>query len=183
VGFDFDTYVVLDVPAPIGDQVMAIRKRHRDEFRASLPVEISVSGAGGVGVFDPTQDPKEAFGVLETIASETAPIEASFGEVLRFPNTDIFVLTLEDERPFHALHERISRSGLRFKPGVFPYKPHCTLGSRSPISEKEAAELLSLRIIGSFVLDTMSVYMIDELPMTLLHRVKLTGDADTRNVL
>jgi len=183
MGFDFDTYVVLDVPALIADQVMAIRKRHRDEFRASLPIEISVSGSSDVGVFDATQDPKVAFGVLDTIASETAPIHASFGEVLRFPNTDIFVLTLEDETPFHALHERISGSGLRFKPGAFPYKPHCTLRSRSPISKKDTAELLSLRITGSFLLDTMSVYMMDKLPMTLLHRVKLTGDADTRNVL
>jgi len=116
-----------------------------------------------------------AFATLDTIAAETAPIEASFGTVRRFPGTDIFVLLLRDEASFHALHQRIATSGLRFERNPFPFEPHCTLRSRSPISEEEAAELLSFRIPGSFVLDTLSVYLLDRLPMTLLHRVKLAG--------
>ncbi|HZY44484.1 MAG TPA: 2'-5' RNA ligase family protein, partial [Anaerolineae bacterium] len=124
MGFDFDTYVVLDVPMPVAAQVMAVRERHRDEFRASLPVEITVVGSSGIGVFDPTQDSAVAFATLDYMAAEIVPIHASFGKVIRFPDTDIFVLTLNDERPFRALHERIAKSGLRFLPNSFPYKPH-----------------------------------------------------------
>lgn len=175
--FDYDTYVVLDIPMPMAKKVMSIRERYRDWFVKSLPVEITVAGSSGIGVFDSTQDPEEAFVVLDTIAAETSPIEASFGEVLRFPGTDIFVFTLQNEEPFRALHERIVKSGLQFTKSPFPYKPHCTIRQRSPVSEEMAAELLSLRVAGSFVLDTISVYMLDRLPMTLLHRVKLTGNA------
>jgi len=35
--------------------------------------------------------------------------------------------------------------------------------------------MLSLRISQSFLLDTLSGYMLDTLPMALLHRVKLTA--------
>jgi len=173
--FDYDTYVVLDMSMPVAQQIMSIRERYRDWFLKSLPVEITLTGSSGAGVFDPQQDPEEAFSVLDAIAAETAPIQASFGKVLRFSNTDIFVFTLEDERPFRALHERIAKSSLRFKPSPFPYKPHCTLRRLAPVSEEEATELLSLRIPGRFMLDTMSIYMLDKLPMTLLHQVKLTG--------
>ena len=146
--FDFDTYIVLDVPKPIASQIMAIRERHRDIFRASLPVEITLTGSSGVGVFDAAQDPEAAFARIDAIAVETAPIETSFGKVLRFENTDIFVLTLADERPFHLLHQRLAASGLRFTPSPFPYKPHCTLRSHSPVLEREAAELLALSVGG-----------------------------------
>jgi 2'-5' RNA ligase len=173
--FDADTYVVLDVPEPAASQVMAIRKRHRDEFRASLPVEITLIGSSGVGVFDAAQDPKAAFAALDAIAAETAPIQACFGSVLRFPNTDIFVFTLQDESPLRALHERIAKSGLSFTSSPFPFTPHCTLRSRSPVSDEDVAELLSLQVPESFVLDTMSVYMLRMPPAVLLYRVELTG--------
>jgi 2'-5' RNA ligase len=173
--FDCDTYVCLDVPPPFAQQVMDIRMRHHDEFRASLPVEITVAGSSGIGVFKATQSSKLAFTILDTIACETAPIEACFGEVYRFPRTDIFVFSLRNEEPFHILHQRIATSGLLFERSPFPFHPHCTLLSRSPVSEEESAELLSLHIPGNFVLDTLSVYMLDKLPMTLLHHIKLIG--------
>lgn len=173
MGFIVDTYICLDIPSPIAEQVMHIRVQQRDTFRAALPVEITVIGSSGVGVFDVTQDEQEAFAILDAIAAETPPIVASFGKVIRFPNTDIFVLTLTDEQPFRDLQQRIAVSSLRFKPSPFPYTPHCTLRSRSPVSEQEADELLSLNVPGKFVIDTMSVYMMDTLPMTCLHRVKL----------
>jgi 2'-5' RNA ligase superfamily len=176
--FEFDTYVVLDLPSPFAEQVLAIREKYLDWFRASLPAEITVAGSSGVGVIDPVQGWREAFVKLNAVAAETPPIQASFGEVLRFPNTDIFVLTLRDEGPFHALHERIAASGLRFKPSPFPYKPHCTLHSRSPVSHETANELFSLQLPGTFTLEMMSVYMVNKLPCTLLHRVQLTAVPD-----
>ncbi|MGH2350911.1 MAG: 2'-5' RNA ligase family protein [Chloroflexota bacterium] len=177
--FDHDTYVCLDLPSSVAEQVLAIRRAQRDEFRAALPAEITVAGSSGVGPIAPDQDPQEAFARLDAIAAQTPPIEASFRDVVRFPNTDIFVLALKNQRPFRALHERIATSGLRFKPTPFSDDtPHCTLRSRSPVTEEEAAELLALRIPEPFVIDTMSVYRLDKLPMTLLHRSRLTGTAE-----
>jgi len=173
MAFTADTYICLDIPSPFAEQVMNIRVQQQDTFRAALPVEITLAGSSGVGVFNEVQDVQEAFVMLDAIASETLPIVASFGKVVRFPNSDIFVLTLIDEQPFRVLHQRIASSSIRFKPSPFPYTPHCTLRSRSPVSEQEANKLLALQVPGTFVIDTMSVYMLDKLPMTCLHRTYL----------
>jgi 2'-5' RNA ligase len=173
--FAANTYAVLDVPSHVADQVMAIRTRHRDELRAALPVEITVIGSSGVGEFKTGQDPAHVFAILDSIAATTPPIRAGFGPVHLFPGTDIFVLTLTDERPFRALHERIAGSGILFQTSSFPFTPHCTLHSRSPILEEDVADLLSVEIADRFLIDTLSVYMLDALPCTLLHRVSLTG--------
>jgi 2'-5' RNA ligase len=175
VAFERDTYVCLDLPPPIAERVLNIREQQRDDFRAALPAEITIAGSGGVGPLDPTQDPDAVFAALERIATETPPIEASFGPVIRFRQTDIFVLTLKDPAPLRALHERIAQSGISFRPAIYDFTPHCTLRSRSPVSQNEAEDLLNLQIQYGFVLDTMSVYMMEELRMRLLQRVHLTG--------
>jgi 2'-5' RNA ligase len=153
--------------------VKAVQQRYRDEVLSSIPAHITITGSGGVGVFEPEQEDKEAFAVLDAIAAETAPIRASFGKVLRFPNTDIFVFTLEDERPFFSVHARIAKSGLRFKPSPFPFKPHCTLHSRSLLSDADAAELLSLQILDEFTLDTITIHVVDEIPGKHLRQFRL----------
>jgi 2'-5' RNA ligase len=172
VTFKTNTYIVLDVPEPFASAVMAVRVRHRDEFRSSLPVEITVAGSNGVGELEADQASEDVFALLTATATKTSPIEASFGRVDRFPGTEIFFLTLENERPFHELHSRIASSPIRFKPCPFPYQPHCTLRDRTPISDEEVADLLAVEIPGSFVLETLSVYAMPP-PMPLLHRVRL----------
>jgi 2'-5' RNA ligase len=159
---------------------MSIRKHYKDEFRASLPIEITIAGSSGNGVIESGQDSSEVFSILDSIAKSTKDIKATFGKVLRFPNTNIFVFTLADEEPFRALHKQIAESGIRFKQSLFPYTPHCTLRSLSPVSEQEANELLGLRITDTFTLDTMSVLSLfrdseKNLHVPLLHKNKLTG--------
>ena len=172
VTFETNTYVVLDVPEPLASAVMAVRVRHRDKFRSSLPVEITVAGSNGVGELEADQANESVFSLLTAVGAKTRPIEAEFGPVDRFPGTQIFFLTLKDERPFRALHDRIADSPIRFKSCPFPYQPHCTLRDRIPISGEEVADLLAVEIPGSFVLDTLSVYAMPP-PMPLLHRVRL----------
>ncbi|MBI4673690.1 MAG: 2'-5' RNA ligase family protein [Chloroflexi bacterium] len=173
--FQFETYIVLDVPSPVAEAVMAVREKHRDVFRASLPTEITIAGSSGVGVLSRGQSPKEVYRLLDQIAAKTAPIEAAFGTVLRFPGTDIFVLTLANETPFQRLHNQVAASGILFKESPFPYKPHCTLRSRSPVSDHEVTQLLEFTLPGTFLLQTMSVYRMRRLPMDLLHRTTLSG--------
>jgi 2'-5' RNA ligase len=175
MSFVADTYICLDVPMPIAQFIKNVRLHHRDEFRAALPVEITVAGSNGVGVVEHAQNEKAAFAILDTIAMEIAPLEISFSRVVRFPETDVFAFLLTNADTVRALHERIATSGIQFKPSPFLFTPHCTLRSRSPVTEEEATQLLSLQRSEHFVLDTMSVYMLDKLPMSVLHRVKLSG--------
>lgn len=156
--FSVDSYIVLDVPEDIAQKVMNIRLQNKDQFRVSLPVEITITGSSGIGVIDQNEDPEKVFNIIEEIAASFPPIRAIFGKVIRFPNTDIFVLTLQDEEPFKKIQKRLANSGIKFKENPFPYKPHCTLRGRSPVTEEEAKQLFEITITEAFYLDTFSVY-------------------------
>jgi 2'-5' RNA ligase len=162
VSFPRNTYVVLDLPSPIAEQVLAIRERHRDFFRWSLPAETTLIGSGGVGPIVPEEDSARVHRTLDQIAAETAPIRASLGPARRFDGSDAFYLSFENEEPLRQLHNRIASSGLRFSGVPFPFVPHVTLRSRSPVSDEDASALLATRLPGAFTLDTLSLY---ELPL------------------
>lgn len=176
------TYAVLNLPSPVADRILEIRRRHRDDFRAALPAEVTLVGSGGVGCFAVGQPADRVFEVLDRIAAETSPIEAALGQVERFPNTDIFAFRFAGESRLRELHQRIAQSGLAFEPNQFPFGPHVTLRSRSPVSEEEAQSVLAERIEESFVLRHLSVYRLERDPAgqvpvicRLLHRAQLTG--------
>jgi 2'-5' RNA ligase len=176
-----NTYVVLDVPSPFAERVLAIRERHRDPFRFSLPAETTVSGSSGTGPLAADEDLEHVTSTLDRIARETQPIETSFGPVRRFSRSDVFYLSFADEGRIRELHERIAASGLRFQATAFAFTPHCTLRTRAPVSEAEAEELLTARIEGTFVLDSLSLYDLPVAPpptgfatlLCLLHRTRL----------
>ncbi|HYH12427.1 MAG TPA: 2'-5' RNA ligase family protein [Thermomicrobiales bacterium] len=169
-------FIVLDLPERVGVQILRIRHLFRDPYRTELPVEITVAGSSGVGVMVPGQSRASVFATLDAIAMETAPFAASFGPVKRFPNTDIFVLSLRDRAPFDALHHRIVESGIRFQESPHDFTPHCTLCRRSPLGGEDVAALMATEVPGEFTIDTLAVYRADPLPATLLYRVKLTGN-------
>ncbi|WMM24019.1 hypothetical protein RBU61_13955 [Tissierella sp. MB52-C2] len=173
--FQHESYIVLDLPSPVKEKIYDIRNYHKDTLRASLPVEITVAGSSGVGVIEPGQDKELVFNIIKNISMKTSPILASFKDVLRFPGTDLFVFTLKDEERFRLLHEEITKSGIKFKPNRFPYKPHCTLRSRTPISDKEVEEIMGTKLSDEFILDTISIYMVDKIPLNRLYTVKLSG--------
>lgn len=156
---------------------MDIRRSQKDNFFASLPVEVTIAGSTGVGVLDPAQNLAEAYKIIDQIAEDTAPIEASFGPVIRFPNTDIFALSFENETPFRKLHQRVARSGIRFLESPHPFQAHCTLRSGAPVSSMEARELLIRRVPGTFTLDALSVCKLDRPPVQTLHTAPLMRKA------
>src|SRR5438445_7789946 len=100
--FAHDTFVCLDVPEPKASEILAIRRHQRDDFRAALPAEITVAGSTGNGPVKSGQDPATVYRLIDEVAAATMAIQASFGPVLRYPDTDIFVLTLADEAPFRS---------------------------------------------------------------------------------
>lgn len=170
-------YFVLYIPAPFCDRVMDVRRSQKDTFFASLPVEITIAGSNGVGVVETSQDLPEAYSILDRIAADTEPIETAFGPVTRFSGTDIFALTFENEAPFHTLHQRIVKSGIQFRESPHPFQPHCTLRTRTPVSDADARLLMSIRVPGRFTLEEISVCRLDRPPVTLLHTAPLVRKA------
>ena len=169
-------FVVLDLPEHVGVEILHLRQRYRDPYRTGLPVEVTVAGSSGIGVMISGQSAASVFSTLDEVAAETPPFTASFGPVVRFPDTDIFVLSLNDPTPFQLLHRRIAGSGIRFQESPHEFMPHCTLCRRSPISDEDAAALMAIEIPGEFSIDTLAIYQAQPLPATPLHRVKLTGN-------
>ncbi|MFC7321502.1 2'-5' RNA ligase family protein [Halobacillus campisalis] len=174
-----DTYIVLDLPNKIADKVKEIRSEYR--YTMSLPAEITVAGSSGIGVLQYEQDSSNVYKITKDIASRTRPIKGTFGKVSRFPHTDIFFFTLQDESPFRKFHEQLVNSNIKFTDSSFPYKPHCTLCNNSSLSVKETDELLSMEMSEAFILDTVSVYSLQRKPngdinVHLLERVKLVGE-------
>lgn len=175
--FKHPTFIVLDLPEDISKKVMDIRVSHEDKFRSSLPVEITVVGSTGVGVISEGQEEKNVFEIVEKISKNTKPLKLSFSQVKRIPDTDIFVLKLKDEKEIRALHEKFINSEIKFDkiPPKYesPFDPHCTLRSRSPISEEDVERIQNINLEDEFVVDTLSVYMLDKLPIKKLFTVKL----------
>ncbi len=169
------TYVVLDVPDPQASAVMSVRLRHADLFRAALPVEVTLTDS-----MSPEQDAGRAFAALDRVASRTPAIATSFSGAYRFPDSDVFVMRPEDDSAFQGLRQSIIAEGLAFEPTLFPFVPHCTLRTRSPVSETEADDLLRTRIRGPMLLDTLSVYTLSRtdsaagVECRLRHRVRLS---------
>ncbi len=175
MNFEYPTYIVLELPNEISDKVMSIRKSHKDVFRSALPVEITVVGSSGVGTISKGQDEQVVFSKVNDIAKKIKPFKLSFKEVKRFPGTDIFVLKVKDETKIREIHELFKTSGFKLDEISSEFEPHCTLRSRSPITQEDEEELFNITIEDEFVVDTLSVYMLNKLPIKLLHSVKLTG--------
>ncbi|WP_019392398.1 hypothetical protein [Priestia filamentosa] len=68
--FKHDTYVVLDLPKEISEQVRKIRYRFKDRFYTALPPEITVAGSSGGGVLQNNQEPDQVFKILDDIATK-----------------------------------------------------------------------------------------------------------------
>jgi len=172
--FKNDSYICLEIPEPVATEVMNIRKNQMDEFRMKLPVEITLAGSSGVGVIARDENPAKVFDILNQICSDTQPLLLQFSKVERFTNSDIFVLKCVDEVPLRRLHDRIAKSGIRFEPIKHTlYNPHCTLRSRSPVTNQEHDMLMSIKLDTTFVVDQLSIYVMDQLPMTNIFTCRL----------
>lgn len=171
-----DTYIVLDLAGPAAAEVRRARESHGYDFYGALPVEITIAGSSGLGTPAPDQDALQVFSTVDRIAADTPAITGRFGPMLRFPDTDIFVLTMEDPQPFIELHQRIGESEIEFLPSPYPFMPHCTV--RGPVvgaaSSEEAEELLEMSIDQPFRCEMLSTYTIEEFPLVKLrHRSHL----------
>jgi 2'-5' RNA ligase len=171
--FQNPSYVVLNIPSPVADELRAIRSFF-DPPRAHMAIEISLCGSNGCGTIAPGQDPDIVFAELDSIADRFEPFYAKFGHVEHFPDTGIFYYTLENIEPFEMLHSIIVQSKIKFIKTDFPYEPHCTLklSKHAEYTEEQMLERLQPPE-ESFIIDTMSIYSLSKNQLTprLLHRV------------
>ena len=167
------SYIVLNIPSPVADQLRDIRSFF-DPPRAHMAIEISLCGSNGCGTIVPGQDPDMVFNELDAIALITEPFSAKFGQVKHFPDTGIFYYTLQDIEPFEKLHNTIIKSKIKFNATNFSYEPHCTLklAKHAEYTEEQILEHLQPPN-QDFIIDTMSVYSLsqDQKHPRLLHRV------------
>jgi 2'-5' RNA ligase len=173
--FEYDTYLVLNMPPAIWERVKAIREQYGLRL-ATLPVEITVIGSSGIGTFCKGQDEATVFEVIDNVAASFAPIRTAFRRVTTFPNTGVFYYEPDDPRPFANLQSEIISTDIKFNESPFPFTPHCTIVKFDNPSEELVNEILSLAVPKEeIVLDTLSIYSLSEYDCRLLHSVKLSG--------
>jgi hypothetical protein len=151
------TYICLDLPEPQASEVMALRRRYCQRLK-DFPPEITITGSSGVGAMLPQLHWDRVEPKLEAIAQEWAPIRASLGGMVRFPDTDIFCLSMSDPMPFMALHEALKHSGIAFEESQFPFFPHCTIRMAGPLTDADISALFSLTVPGEFTIAELALY-------------------------
>lgn len=173
---DSATYIVLDIHGAMADWIRGIRARF-DPERCTMPAEITVTGSSGLGHLVPGQSLADVASEIDRIAGSFAPITASFSKVERFPDTEIYYLTIPDPAPFLAIHRAFADSSIRFKPNPYPFQPHCTLKLRSMPTDPELLELLFLDTPKeSFTLSSLSLYALPDVrSCERLHTAPLRG--------
>jgi hypothetical protein len=66
-----DVYAVLDLAGPAAAAVRSIRARFSYDYLGAMPVEITVTGSGGVGSPTERDDPRPFFAALDEIVDST----------------------------------------------------------------------------------------------------------------
>lgn len=173
---DCPVYIVLDIPSPMAEKIQEFRKKF-DPARAALPAEITLTGSCGTGLVSQGQTLKEITKNLEKAAKQISPFQVSFDGVDRFPNTDIYFLTLKDSPELLKAQQIVSDCGIKFDPVSFPYHPHCTLSLRNgALEDPGILELFFLTVPKEpFLLDMLSVYALKDVnSCEILHKIQLS---------
>ncbi len=173
--FDYPTYIVIDLPKNISKQILDIRIKHKDKFRSSLPAEITLTGSSGLGIISKKQNFDDVLKKVKTIADSKKAFKLSFSNVKRFEGSDVFYFDIKDKEELVNLHESFKNADIKYDSIATEYKPHCTLRSKSSITKEEEIDILNESIDEEFIVDTISVYMLDKLPIKKIFTCKLRG--------
>ena len=174
---DCPVYIVLDIPSPMAEKIQGIRQKF-DPERAKLPAEITLTGSCGTGLVSQGQTVREISEYLENAAKQISPIHVCFDKIDRFPNTDIYFLTLKDSPQLLQAQKIVSCCGIKFDPNPYPYRPHCTLSLRKVFQDEQTLfDLLFLPVPQeSFTLEMLSVYALyDKNTCDLICKIPLGG--------
>ena len=173
----FGIFILAELPGDAGEQVRALQQRFDPKLARLTPPHVTLAGSSGVGPI-PTDTPVERIReALEPIAASTPPLSLRFKPPHRFMQTEIISLPLDPHGPLRALHERIARSGLPFRPARFQFSPHCTLSFYPTLTPKNERELLSVRVEVPARIERLQIYLTrDPQPARKLLELELTGE-------
>lgn len=173
--FENPTYIVLDIPSPIHDEISELRTRF-DPVLSNFPVEITLIGSSGIGTLVKGQDQTKVFNTIDNLATTITPFCTSFKKVARFPKTDIFYLSPDNPEKFTEIQKKITSTKIEFNDSPFSYTPHCTIRSVGEVSGADEKALFTLKVpTEEFTLNTLSIYEVTEKKCNLLHSTFLTG--------
>lgn len=172
----YPSYIVLNLPSPMAEVIQSLRAKY-DVRRAALPAEITLTGSSGTGLLELGQDITAVAEEMDRVAKSLSPFYAQFTKLERFPNTDIYFLTLNDDTMFNRIRLALENTSLRFQPTPYPYTAHCTLKLRSEPTDAELLEMLFMDVPKTpFQLSQMSLYALpDTESCELLHTVEFGG--------
>lgn len=169
-------YIIVELPGEAGARVRAIQEKYDPKLAKLNPPHLTLAGSSGVGSIPAETTVEELRAALEPIARTTAPMSLPLGLPLRFMQTEIVVLPMDPHGPLRALHERIARSGLAFKPARFSFTPHITMSFFPTLTPAVERELLALRVNAPAIVDRLQVYLTrDPQPSRKLLELALTG--------
>jgi len=167
--FEHPTYVVLELPATVGDRVLDIRRRY-DQHLACFPAEITVAGSSGIGTVAPNQDVRSVLQTLQQVATDHLPVVSRFVRVSRFETGAVVWLQPADPAPFAAIQRSLIAAGIRFLPHKFGYTPHCSLSASDLTPSAADALLLEEFPREAFELSTLALYKVVDGHASLVER-------------
>jgi 2'-5' RNA ligase len=169
-------YIIVELPGVAGDLVREIQEKFDPKLARLNPPHLTLAGSSGVGSIPAETSVEELRAALDPIARTTAPMSLALGAPIRFMQTEIVVLPMDHNGPLRALHERIAKSGLKFKPARFSFTPHVTMNFFPTLTPAVERELLALRVNAPAIVDRFQVYLTrDPQPSRKLLELELTG--------
>lgn len=177
-------YIIVELPGEAGERVRAIQEKYDPKLARLNPPHLTLAGSSGVGSIPAETTVAALRAALEPIARTTPPMSLALDKPLRFMQTEIVVLPMDPHGPLRALHERIAKSGLRFKAARFSFTPHVTMSFFPTLTPTVERELLSVRIAAPAIIDRFQVYLTrDPQPSKKLLELPLTGVPGNANGL
>lgn len=147
---DYPVYIGVDIPEPLSGKVKSIRQK-LETVVSNLPTMVALAGSSGKGPIPPGTELTPILEKIGDICIQTQPWSLQFKDISRFPNSDIFILSLVERKPFDELHKKISGIDIPFSPIQYPYNPHCVLRAGPNLKPEHRDFLSSVKVPGEKV--------------------------------
>jgi 2'-5' RNA ligase len=166
------TYLVLEMPTQEWCKKIIKFREKFEPWRSNLPVEITLTGSSGVGIFSEDQDLAQAFQRIDDLAQSLNRMRIQFSKVNSFPDSNLFFYEPLNKEVLSQLQRQILETGIQFEKSLYPFSPHCTiadLGDQpSPDSLKELKTLAFPP--QEITISAISFYQLGEKSCSLIHQ-------------
>lgn len=169
-------FILAELHGEAAKQIAEINARYDRKLAGAKLPHVTIAGSSGVGPIPHSVTAEELERRLRPVAESTRPLELAFGHPVRFMQSDIVVVPLSPHGELRALHDRVATCGLPFARARFSFTPHVTLSLYPRLGGETMKQLLSVRIAGSCVIDTLQCYHTrDPQPARKLLELTLSG--------